>query len=127
MTQSQKERNEQLRALRAQGMTYAQIADRIGISRQRVASICGRFGQGHYSGVFMRQWAYLNIVAWMTENRLTFSEFLRRIGYDHPAPNIIQRWRDIMIAKHDPRKRDIDRMIAVTGLNYETLFAKERT
>ena len=111
------------RALRDQGFTYQQIADKLGVSRQRVCQICGRQDEAHFR-VVTEHCVYKNIRQWMNLHRVSRNEFVRRMGLTADAENS-QRLGRVLRGEDMPRKDYIDSMMKVTGMTYEVMFATE--
>lgn len=108
--------------LREQGYTYTQIAQKIGVSRQRVQQICGKQVSYMFQHIKAEACIYPNLRAWMNENKVSRNEFVRRMGYTADALNITRLSR-IMKGEQHPRKYFIDLMLKVTGMPYEEMFA----
>lgn len=113
-------RVEEMRAKADDGMTYQQIADAHGISRQRVAQILGRCSPNrHRPG---RTYSiYPGVDRWMHENKMTYTEVARRLGYA-VAPGTLSRINRIFTGVSEMSKSDIDKLISLTGKTYEELF-----
>lgn len=114
------------RAEREKGLTYAEIARKYGISQQAVCQACGKFSQGHFKPYTEEEVVYPNLRRWLNENRMTRSEFIRRLdrvigGHAHDA---LSRW---FRGVNDPQKKTIDKMLEITGLTYEELFSPVET
>lgn len=111
------------KADRAKGMTYRQIAEKYGVSTQRVQQVCCK----HYPyrfRVITDKCVYPNLRDWMNRNRISRNELLRRMG-ESVHPEKIARLSDCMNGKYEPRKSMIDKLIKATGMSYEVLFARE--
>lgn len=116
------ERREELREKARQGMTLQQIADEIGVSRQRAAQLTGAVRP-------MREWnktysVYQGIDNWMKYNRVTYVMLGDMLGYAPGASssgNLARRLMgEVMLSKDI-----IDDILEVTGMTYEEAF-KER-
>ena len=106
------------------GMRYAEIARKYGVSYQRVAQVCASRGVGHFKVYTAAECVYPNLRKWLNENQISRYEFIRRLGLNQHSANharISEHFR----GRTYPRKETIDKFIAVTGLTYEQLFAKE--
>jgi hypothetical protein len=57
----------------------------------------------------------------MNENKVSRTEFLRRMGF-FPYGENHTRFCKYIRGEWQPKKPYIDKMLAVTGLTYETLF-----
>lgn len=113
-------KKEQIRELRAQHYTYTQIAERVGCTHQYVAAVCGKQSPYRFS-VITDNCIYPNLRKWMNDNKVSRSEFVRRMGYELAQGNQ-QRFSNLLRGKYIPRKTYIDKMIEVTGMPYEVLF-----
>lgn len=113
---------EQMKAMREQGLKYREIAEACGVSKQYVATVCGKYSPAHFVPIG-EECIYPNLRKWMNENKVTRVEFLRRMGYTPHNQNYYQFNRCIWGQKY-PRKNYIDKMLQVTGLTYEELFAE---
>lgn len=114
-------KKEQAMSLRQQGWTYQQIGNELGCSRQRIAQILGKQAVWGFQYINTEECVYPKLAEWMNKNKVSRSEFLRRIGLQAEPRNII-RFSSILCGRIDPRKTDIDRYLNVTGMTYEELF-----
>ena len=124
MKKKMEERNRQMEADRESGMTLRAIAKKYGISVQRVHQIIG--GRLRERGPFIaiEECPYPNLKNWMNRNRVSRYEITRRVYGVSGSHNCISM-RGYIRGDFDPPKRIIDRLIAVTGMPYEVLFALE--
>lgn len=111
-------------ALRDKGMTYQQIADRLGISHQAVAQALSKHNPRRFQFVPENGCVYPNLRRWMNENKVGKRELVRRCGLEC-LPNNIARLESYLLGRTDPPKKTIDKIISATGLSYETLFSME--
>ena len=107
--------------LREQGLSYRDIARQLDVSFQRVAQICG-VGDPSYARPVGDTCIYKNIREWMNTNKVSRAEFLRRMGMTADAENSCRLGR-VLRGESQPRKDYIERMLKVTGLTFEQLFA----
>ena len=70
-----------VRWLRDQGMTYQQIGEVCGVSRQRIGQILGKWNPNNFH-VITDSCIYPNLRKWMNDNKVSRAEFCRRMGYD---------------------------------------------
>lgn len=110
-------------ALREQGLTYRQIADRLGISTQAVAQVLSKRQPSRFRLVAEEGCVYVGIRNWMNENKVGFTELVRRCGLQ-TAGGTYPRWRSYLTGQCDPPKRTIDKILRVTGLTYEEAFGR---
>ena len=118
-------RNAQMIADRESGMTYQQIGEKHGVSRQYVGNICGRCTPYKFRYVTENGCVYPNLRKWMNDNKVTRTEFVRRLGLINSPNHYSMRVRDYMTGRCDPPKWMIDRMLDATNLTYEQLFYRE--
>ena len=116
-------RTDMARALRDTGLTYREIAEKMGISRQCVAQMCGKSDTSHFVK-FSDAVVYPNLRKWLNENKVSMAEFIRRCGYTSVS-NEYQYFSRWMHGRVDPTKRIIDACIKATGMTYEELFYQE--
>jgi hypothetical protein len=115
------ERRNAILADREAGMKYREIAEKHGVSYQRVAHICGKNNPHYFRFITEKTCTYPALRHWMNENKVSRAELLRRM-YGHYEPTTSVRFRDVLNGKADPTKRTIDRLLNVTGMTYEQLF-----
>lgn len=116
------ERCEELREKARQGMTLQQIADEIGVSRQRAAQLTGAVRP-------MKQWnkqysIFPGIDSWMKFNRVTYTMFGKMLGYA-PGASASNNLARRLMGEAMLNKSLIDDILEVTGMTYEEAF-KER-
>lgn len=112
---------ERVVALRSTGMTYSQIAEAVGVSRQRVGQICGKSDKTKFHQINPASVKYGGLRDWMNENYFSMAELCRRM-YGYYAPSALNCLTNRTTGKVDMRKSDIDKLIEITGLSYEELF-----
>ena len=120
------ERRERIVELRNKGYTYQEIADIEGVSKQRIAQICGKPDPNYFKIIREDACIYPKWRAWMNENKVSRNEFLLRLGLSQHARNsaALSGW---MRGRCFPIKRTIDKILEVTGLTYEELFYRNDT
>jgi transcriptional regulator with XRE-family HTH domain len=111
---------------REQGLTYQQIADLFGVSKQRVGQVLGRYEPAKFQYVSEKGCIYPNWRKWMNENKVGRNELLRRMGLQAAAESS-HNLASYMTGRTNPRKPYIDKLLKVTGLTYEELFYEEVT
>lgn len=114
-------RREEMLQDRAAGMTYAEIGQKHGVSRQRIGQICGRWNKYYFKVIKKDGCVYVNLRNWMNENSVSRSELVRRMGLD-PCGETLSRMRSYLSGRNNPPKAYIDRLISATGMSYEQLF-----
>ena len=105
------------------GMTYREIAEKHGVSYQAVAQCCGRQGP-YFKAYTEEEVVYPGLRKWLNENRVTRSEFIRRMG-NIGSGTMVSRIGKHFRGENLPTKKTIDSFIEVTGMTYEQLFATE--
>ena len=111
-------------AEREKGLTYREIAEKYGVSKQTVAMACAQYSPGHFRPFSSRQVIYPNLRKWLNENKVGVSEFLRRMGNISTggAYSTVRGW---FSGRVYPPKQTIDKILAITGLTYEELWEVE--
>lgn len=115
-------RTEMYIADRAAGMTYREIAAKYGVSHQAVAQVCGKRDVNRFKPYSEEDVVYPNLRRWLNDNKITRREFSIRmgnVGYGTSAVAL----SDWFKGKNYPTKKVIDKMLAVTGLTYEEMWA----
>ena len=112
---------EEYAALRQSGMTYREIAEIYGCSRQNIAQRLTR-KTSSYKGYGETRCVYAGLRNWLNENSVCVSELLRRMYGENPASGDVSRCSRLLKGELSLRKPEIDAIIAVTGLTYEELF-----
>jgi transcriptional regulator with XRE-family HTH domain len=106
---------------RKNGLTYQQIADKYGVSKQTVGQACRTYNANMYRPVTPKRCIYVNLRNWMNKNKVGTVELTRRLGVEGAGRNEYQM-RNLLLGAFQPRKPHIDRLIEITGLTYEQLF-----
>lgn len=111
-------------AERDAGLTYREIAEKHGVSYQCVAQSCSRYSDFNFKAYRREEVVYPNLRRWLNDNKITRSEFIRRMGnvVCGNAHSQISEW---FRGKRYPTKSSIDKILKITGLTYEQLFADE--
>lgn len=115
---------EEKKALREQGLSYTEIARRLGISKQAVQQGLASRDVRYFQFVTEKGCIYPNIRKWMNDNRISVSEIARRMGLI-PHSSTCERIRGYLTGANDPNKFTIDRILAITNLTYEQAFYRE--
>lgn len=114
-------KKEQMLQLRKEGLKYREIAELCGVSIQYVSTVCSISSPAYFKPVG-EECIYPNLRDWMNKHKVSRMEFLRRMGLTLHASNY-ERLCGYITGKIYPRKPYIDKMLAVTGMTYETMFA----
>lgn len=117
-------RKEQILSLRSQGMKYRQIAAEVGVSFQYVAVVCGKSDRTKFRPMTETDCVYPALRSWINEHGCSRNELVRRLGLQ-VCGETNARIGKLLRGDSMPAKPMIDRLIATTGLPYETLFAAE--
>ena len=112
---------EEKRALRAQGLTYRQIAERLGISHQAVASSLSKSTEATFRFITSDRCIYEGLRAWMNNKKISVAELSRRLTRV-PHTEAQNRLAKKLRGCSELKKNDIDKIIYITGLKYEELF-----
>ena len=121
------ERNEQMKSLRLQGMSYEEIGKVMGVSKQRVYQIIGGTEMNYFKEIGPDECVYPNLRKWMNENRISRPKLTRLMyGEEKYAPT---RWETVgrVLGGANCRKTVIDRILKATGLTYEEAFGRSDT
>lgn len=96
-----------------EGMSYTEIAEKHGVSRQCVHQAC-TFEPNHK--VKPRACIFVNLRNWMNDNCISKTKLSEIAEFSYTA---LDRY---LKGESDAPKRFIDKMIELTGIPYETLF-----
>ena len=109
---------------RAKGLTYREIAKKYGVTYQAVAQACGKHQPNRFRFWTKDMCIYPNVRKWLNENKITYRELQRRLGWEICSANYIYIG-DWLRGKTYPRKKVIDKLLSATGLTYEKFFETE--
>ena len=106
---------------REKGLTYREIAEKYGVSYQAVAQACGKSQPIRFRFWTKDMCIYPNVRKWLNENKITYRELFRRLGWETCGKNYtyLGNW---LRGENYPRKQIIDKFLSVTGLTYEQFF-----
>lgn len=117
--------DKQMLLWREQGLTYQEIADRCGISKQRVHQIIGVVRKNN---VGIESIVYKGIYDYMKENsKITYSTLYSKISGGNSSENAIKNFRVFLHNSADEGKlniKQIKRLIKLTGKSFEELFER---
>lgn len=109
------------RAERDRGLTYQQIADKYGVSRQNIHLACRNYNPLRFHPFDEKRCVYSNLRKWLNANKISANELMAKLGYE--AAGRTSDWlRNVLKGKCDIKKNVIDKLIMLTGLTYEQLF-----
>lgn len=111
-------RKEIIANMRAKGMTYEEIGEVLGITKQRVHQIATIQHNDHFRAESVRQIRFVGLRNWMLKNRVKICELEKMCG-------LSKVYRSIVTDSYEPSKRTIDAILKVTGLTYEECFREE--
>lgn len=110
------------KAEREKGLTYQQIADKYGVSKQCVAGACGKRDIAYFR--YDNSCVYPALRGWINDNKISTRELLRLMGMTSYGQNHANlRYR--LNGKGEFTKSDIDKLLEITGMTYEELFREE--
>ena len=110
------------RELRMQGLTFAEIGKRLGVSKQRIAQCCA--GMNPEATAWACRIIYPNLKKWMLENKVSISEMMRRIGQDTGSRRS-ESFRNKLKGRTQLTITDIKKILAVTGGTFEQMFTTD--
>ena len=112
------------RAEREKGLTYQEIADKYGVSKQCIYMACGKGNPTYFQPFTQKRCVYPNLRNWINDNKICAAELIRRLGYEYTGRTA--SWiRTILAGKGNIKKTLIDKLIALTGMTYEELFKED--
>ena len=116
------------RELRMQGLTFAEIGKRLGVSKQRAAQCCAGMNPERTAWACRKKdldcIVYANLKIWMLENRVSIPELMRRIGMDTGSSQS-KRFRNRLEGKTQLPITEIKKILAVTGGTFEQMFGND--
>lgn len=109
-------------SMRTDGYGFGEIAAHFGVSKataiRRVKGLCKEVCETKVQEPRVRI-VYPAICKWMRENNITVPDFASKSGID------LTSCYKILSGRAEPRKTNIDKILAVTGGKYETTFERE--
>lgn len=123
MTESET-RRERILEDRDTGMTYREIAAKHGVSYQYVNQVCGKYNPERFRFIKKESCIYPNWRKWMNDEKCSRAELLRRMNLVAVSENCV-RLGAYMKGEISPRKYVIDKLLSITGMTYEKMFAME--
>ena len=117
-----REHKEEMLEMKKNGMTYQQIGDVFGLSRQRVFAIIGGTVKHLHRPITKEQCVYDGLRNWLNENKISRTYFCRMCnGIFHGGA--YARFKYALMGANIT-KQTIDRILSVTGLSYEVAFER---
>lgn len=105
-------------AMRVNGFTLQEIADKYGVTRERVRQILAK--SCSESGISRKNYIYPNIADWMRENKVTQKMLSDKLGCSKATVS------SYLIGRHSPSFEFINVILDITKMPYEVAFSKER-
>lgn len=116
------------RELRMQGLTFAEIGKRLGVTKQRVAQCCAGMDSKRTAWACHKEdldgIVYANLKIWMLENKVSIPELMRKIGLDTGSSSS-KHFRNRLEGKTQLPMREIKKILAVTGGTFEQMFGND--
>lgn len=115
-------RKERFAPLRAEGLSYREIAERCGCSVQNVQQVLGRRNKRHFHPFSEKQVIYEGLRKWLNDNQISVSELIRqKYGYRNGG-NSHYYMTDRLSGKVKMNMDYIEFFLKLTGKTYEELF-----
>lgn len=116
------------RELRMQGLTFAEIGKRLGVSKQRIAQCCAGMNP-EQTALACREKdldciVYAGLKKWMLENKVSVPEMMRRIGLDTGSRRS-EYFKNRLKGKTRFPITEIKKILAVTGGTFEQMFTTD--
>ena len=121
------DRKKQMETLLKNGMTYAEIGCRFGISRQRVSQLIGKGNKNYFRAIKCDRCVYVGVRKWLTDNKISVMELTRRLYGGNGSEGNYRRVKDRLNGSAELTKTYIDKILKITGLTYEEAFKRSDT
>lgn len=106
--------------MRLDGCTYQEIADKFGVTRQRVEQIVGKKIRKPRTGLREKGFLYPNLIEWMYKKEITITKLTELIGLSN---------YQVVTARLRGEKEfhidEIDKILAASGMSYEFMFQRK--
>ena len=99
------------------GMTYEEIAEIFGVTRQAVHHALTRTPGDNFRESTVRKIRFVGLRNWMLKHRVNLVELEKRCGD--------KRMACLTNSQFNPSKKNIDAILAATGLTYEECFKED--
>ena len=122
MTEENKERAVEMFKMYLDGSTYQEIADKYGITKQRVHAILG-----NPNSIKNRNYDFINykgLKNWMEMNKISIA-YLHRILHPNVSSNNACRTKEKLMGNIQFKLKDVIAIINESGLTFEQLFMQE--
>ena len=110
-------RSEMAREMYAQGKTYEEIADILGVTRNEAYKKVHTGDGDGFRKETVAKVRYAGLRKWMFDNRVNLNELKNRSG--------MTGLKEPLTGRCEPRKCTIDAILKVTGMTYEECFGVE--
>lgn len=111
--------------MRADGMTYQEIADACGCTHQNVSQTLARYRVSSFRAFTKDRCCWDGLRNWLNDNKISLQELIRRkYGRNHTG-SIYDRMHRQLRGEQPLRMVDIDFFRELTGLTYEQLFCSQ--
>lgn len=114
----------EMKALREQGYTYDQIARISGVSKARVFGLIGKGNPAFAKALSEKECIYPALRQWMAANQISRMALTRQMQDGVAVPYFSTRLGRILRGEQEPRKTEIDKLLSITQMTYEQLFAQ---
>lgn len=116
-----------VKEMRREGKTFQQIADAIGVSRQRAHQLYNKNEKrnDYYHAWTEKRCIFHSLRDWFNIHRFNTKDILEQIGLPVSRSNEIHL-RRILNGDATMKKDDIDLLIGLTGMTYEELFREDK-
>lgn len=118
-------RKKQMIRLYNGGMSYQKIADKYGLSHQRVQQIIGSSNEKLFRGFTKERCIYSGLRKWLNDNKVSACELTRRL-YDNSNPVNTARTIKRLNGTNELTKTYIDKLLKITGLTYEEMVGEDK-
>lgn len=116
------ERNKMIKELYDLGYSQSQIANKFGLSRQRVHQILGKRDQKYFRYFDEKRCVYPLLRHWLNENQISTAELTRRLFGNNNPKN--QHVVSNILKGGNCLKHHIDNLLKETEITYEEAFKR---
>lgn len=111
---------------RAAGMTYEQIGEKHGVTRQRVGQLISKWNKYNFKVIKTDGCAYKNLRKWMNDHCIDRPELARAVGVssDPIGGYEMQNFRYMLLGRRKFPDDILKKMMAVTGLNRDQILER---
>ena len=118
-------RLEEYESLRKAGLGYREIAKIYGCTYQNISQYLAKENRSLFKGFTTERCVYPGLRNWLNENQCTVPELIRKVYGYNLGGSTSERYRRLLRGETLFNMKEIDALIAITGLTYEVLFARE--